>query len=348
MTETAAVHPATAEPPDWKPRFFIIWAGQALSLLGSQLVQFGLIWYLTQTTRSATVLAIASLVGLLPSVVLSPLIGTLVDRWNRRLIMIVSDTAIALATVALAALFAMGAIQVWHIYLLMFVRSVGGGFHQSAMGASTVMLVPKAHLTRVQGLNQSLNGGLNIVSAPLGALLIAVLPMQGVLAIDVATALAAVLPLLYFAIPQPERTLPGAGQSSVMGDMRAGLRYVLGWPGLMIVLLMAALINFLLAPATALIPLLVTKHFQGDALQLGWLEAASGLGVILGGIALGVWGGFRRRMVTALLGLIGIGLSTVMLGAAPASMFWLAVAASLLAGVMNPITNGSIGAICRA
>jgi DHA3 family macrolide efflux protein-like MFS transporter len=347
MTDTLAVHPLAAEPPDWKPRFFIIWVGQALSLLGSQLVQFGLIWYLTQSTGSATVLAIASLVGLLPSVVLSPLIGTLVDRWSRRWIMVVADTTIALATVGLAVLFALGIVQVWHIYLLMFVRAVAGGFHQSAMGASTVMLVPKEQLTRVQGMNQTLQGGLNIISAPLGALLIAWLPMQGVLAIDVSTAVLAILPLLYFAVPQPERKLAGTGPSSVMADMRAGLRYVLGWPGLMIVLLMATLINFLLTPAAALIPLLVTKHFRGDALQLGWLQAVSGLGWILGGVLLGVWGGFRRRMVTAMIGLIGIGLGTVLMGGAPREMLWLALAASLFTGIMLPITNGSMGAILQ-
>jgi DHA3 family macrolide efflux protein-like MFS transporter len=115
----------------WKNRFFTIWGGQALSLLGSQLVGFAIIWYLTVETGSATVLVTASLVGMLPSVVLGPFVGPLIDRWDRRITMIVADTIIALATLALAVLFAAGWVDIWQIYLLMFVRSVAGGFYFS-------------------------------------------------------------------------------------------------------------------------------------------------------------------------------------------------------------------------
>src|SRR5512139_976991 len=117
------------ESKSWAPRFFTIWTAQAFSLLGSQLVSFAVIWWLTQTTGSATVLATASLVGLLPQVVLGPLTGALVDRWSRRLTMIIADGMIALATIGLAILFALGHVQVWQVYALLFVRSVCGGFH---------------------------------------------------------------------------------------------------------------------------------------------------------------------------------------------------------------------------
>jgi DHA3 family macrolide efflux protein-like MFS transporter len=122
--------------------------GQALSLLGSQLVQFAIIWYLTQTTNSATTLAIAAMMGLLPQVLLSPFIGTWVDRENRRLLLIAADSTVAFATLLLALLFAADSIQVWHIYVALFIRAVAGGFHQSAFGASVVLLVPKEHLAR--------------------------------------------------------------------------------------------------------------------------------------------------------------------------------------------------------
>jgi DHA3 family macrolide efflux protein-like MFS transporter len=151
----------------WAPPFFTIWTGQAFSLLGSQLVQFALIWWLTKTTGSATVLATASLVGLLPQVILGPVIGTLVDRWNRRLTLILADSTIALATLGLALLFWSGKVEIWHVYLLMFIRSTAGGFHWPAMQASTSLMVPKEHLARIQGLNQILQGGMNIASAPL-------------------------------------------------------------------------------------------------------------------------------------------------------------------------------------
>ncbi len=189
----------------WKTTFFTIWGGQALSLLGSQLVQFSLIWYLTVSTGSATVLATASLVAMLPGVILGPFIGTLVDRWNRRLIMLLADSLVALATIALAVLFALNVMSIWHIYVVMFIRSLAGSFHGNAMNASTSLMVPVEKLTHIQGINQMLTGGLNVVAAPLGALLLEMLPIQGILAIDVVTALFAILPLIFIQIPQPER-----------------------------------------------------------------------------------------------------------------------------------------------
>ncbi|MEK6256510.1 MAG: MFS transporter, partial [Chloroflexota bacterium] len=214
------------EGRSWKARFFIIWTGQAISLLGSQLVQFALIWYLTSLTGSAKVLATAALVGLLPQVFLGPFIGSLVDRYNRKTIMVIADSSIAIATVFLAILFASGDIQLWHIYALMFIRSIGGGFHYSAMTASTSLMVPTEQMTRIQGINQTMQGGLNILSAPLGALLLELLDMQYILAIDVATALIAITPLLFVIIPQPARIDAGtAHNTSMWQDTVAGFKY---------------------------------------------------------------------------------------------------------------------------
>ncbi|GAB4537004.1 MAG: hypothetical protein Fur0018_27750 [Anaerolineales bacterium] len=265
-----------ALPQRWAPPFFTIWTGQAFSLFGSQLVQFALIWYLTRQTGSATVLATASLVGMLPQIVIGPFAGALVDRWSRRVVMIVSDS--------LAALFALGVVQTWHIYLLMGVRAIAGAFQWPAMQAATSLMVPKAHLSRIQGLNQMLNGALSIVAAPLGALLIDLLPMQGILAIDVSTAFFAVAPLFFVRVPEPQHRVDApAEKPSVWADVRAGVAYVWRWPGLAILLGMALLINFLLTPAFALLPLLVKAHFGRGAMALGWMEAVSGVGMVLAG-----------------------------------------------------------------
>ena len=133
-----------AQKEKWYLPFFTIWTGQSFSLLGSQLVQFALIWWLTKTTGSATVLAVASLIGLLPQVFLGPLAGALVDRWNRRVIMIAADSLIALSTLVLAVLFYKGSVLVWQVYLLMFLRSAAGAFHWPAMTASTSLMVPRS------------------------------------------------------------------------------------------------------------------------------------------------------------------------------------------------------------
>jgi len=334
----------------WKSRFFTIWSGQAISIIGSQLVQFALIWYLTVRTGSATVLATASLVGLLPGVILGPFIGTLVDRWDRRRIMLVSDTIIALASIGLALLFILDTVALWHIYVVLFIRALFESFHANAMTASTSLMVPIEHLTRIQGINQMLSGGLNVVSAPMGALLLSLLPIQSILAIDVISALFAIIPLLFTSIPQPERhtefTEDGL-QETLWQGVKTGLRYVISWPGLLIVSLMTVGINFAIIPAFSLLPLLVKEYFGGSAIHLGWVESAMGIGMFAGGALLGVWGGFNRKIVTSMLGLMGMGLGTLVFVVAPADALWMAIGGSLFVGIMTPMTMGPFFAMIQ-
>jgi DHA3 family macrolide efflux protein-like MFS transporter len=343
----------------WAAPFFAIWTGQAFSLLGSMLVQFALVWWLTKTTGSATVLATATLVAVLPSVIIGPIAGALVDRWNRRVVMIVADSLIALATLVLIYFFRIGAVQVWYVYAAMAFRGAMGGFHWPAMQASTSLMVPEKHLTRIAALNQTLGGAMNIVAPPLGALLISVFPMQSVLAIDVGTALLAVTPLLFIAVPQPPRrpavvgldrasTADQGRKPSVGQDLRAGWRYVLAWPGLLAVMVLAMAINFITTPAFSLMPILVTKHFGGGALQLGWLESGWGIGVVVGGLVLSAWGGFRRRVVTSLSGIAGAGIGMLVVGFSPAGALAMAVAGMFLSGLMNPIINGPFFALLQS
>src|SRR4030042_661907 len=154
----------TADPTDEKRltrRFFVMWGCQAPSLIGSALVQFALVWWLTIETESATVLAFAMMMAMLPQIVIGPFAGALVDRWNRRHVMIWADLSIALATAVLIVLFAADIQQVWHIYAILFVRSAGGAFQWPAMAASTTLMVPKKHLARVGGLNEAIQGAVS-------------------------------------------------------------------------------------------------------------------------------------------------------------------------------------------
>jgi len=330
----------------WAAHFFTLWTGQALSLLGSQLVQFAIIWHLTKTTNSATTLAIASMMGLLPQVLLSPFIGTWVDRGNRRLILMFADGTVAFATLILAILFALGSVQVWQIYAVLLVRAVAGGFHQSAFGASVVLLVPKDQLARVQGFNQALYGGMSIISAPLGAFLLAILPMQGILGIDISTAIIAISIVFFTRIPQPER-----GESHAFTfwqDFAAGYRYIITWRGLVIILILAMVINFFFSAIEPLTPLLITNHFKGGAAQLGLWLSLFAVGTFAGGIILGVWGGFKRKIITALLGLILMGLLTIGIGIIPSNLFLAGLILNTGIGLCLPIINGSIGATLQS
>ncbi|MCL4257118.1 MAG: MFS transporter [Anaerolineales bacterium] len=341
------MHSETQAHKGWQRPFFQVWIGQALSLLGSQLVQFALVWYLTRETGSATVLATATLVAMLPNIVLGPLAGSLVDRGVRKRIMILSDAGIAIATLVLAALFAFDVVQIWHIYVLLGLRSLGQSFHSPAFSASTSLMVPKEHLPRIQGVNQMLNGGLSVVAAPLGAFLLEFLPTQGVMAIDVVTATIAILAVLPVRIPQPAPTQAEA-KPGFWADFRDGFSYVITWPGLMLLLGMSMLINVLFSPAISLLPLLVTQHFEQGVVQLGWLQGLWGLGIVLGGALLGAWGGFKRRIYTSQLGLLGLGLAFGLMGLLPPSGFMFALACTLLAGLMLPLSNGAFWAVMQA
>jgi MFS transporter, DHA3 family, macrolide efflux protein len=337
----------------WQPRFFAIWSGQAVSLVGSQLLGFALTWWLTELTGSATVLATGMLAMVLPQVLLGPFAGALVDRWNRRLVMIASDTVTALTALWLAYLFWSGDIAVWHVYAATLVRAIAGCFQWPAMQASTTLLVPDKHLTRVSGLNQSMQGGLSVIGPPLGALLLKALPFQGIMLMDVATALLAILPLCFVRIPQPVRAAPvgalaAAPRTSIWSDLRDGLRYVVGWPGLVGVMVMAMILNFVVNPAFTMLPLLVTKHFGGGALELSWLEASWGIGLVLGGLLLTAWGGFKRAIVTALSAIVLEGIGIAVIGLAGSDALWLAIASMLCVGVLNALVNGPFHALLQA
>ncbi|NPV39884.1 MAG: MFS transporter [Anaerolineae bacterium] len=335
----------------WKRTFFIIWSGQAFSLFGSELVQFALVWFLTRQTGSASVLAMASFVALLPRVLISPFIGALIDRWNRQRVMIFADLFIAGFTLVLAVIFWQNRVQVWHIYAIMFIRALGSSFHWPAMQSSTSLMVPKDQLARISGMNQTLQGILGILAPMTAALLLDILPMQGMLAIDILTALIAITPLLFVVIPQPvknEGVTPYAGIGGLIRDVKEGFRYLANWKGMMVLTIAATLLNFLLNPGFTFTPLLVTQHFGKGAVELSLVEAVFSFGMIAGGIMLSVWGGFKRRIMTTLSGIMGIAVSTAIIAVAKPSEFLWAAAGMGVTGFMMPITNGPISAIMQA
>lgn len=336
---------------NWRLLFSAIWIGQAFSLAGSALVSFALIWWLTETSGSATTLSIASVLGWLPVIVLGPFVGVLVDRWDRRWVMIVADGSIALFTTLLAYLFWAGVAEAWHVYLILFLRSLGGAFHKPAMASSTTLMVPEEQLTRVSGMNATLQGILTFISPPLGAFLLAVLHVQGILAIDIVTAALAVAPLFFVHMPQTPGLTPSGTKGmltpprSIVRDLIAGFRYVWTQRGLFLLFVTATVGILFVQPALTFLPLLVTQHFGGQAMELGWMQSAYGLGYIAGGMILSVWGGFKRRMVTSVVGTVGIGVGILAIGLVPSTAFPLALAIWLFVGLTFPMALGPIRAI---
>ncbi len=331
----------------WKSKFFTIWSGQALSLIGSRLVQFALVWWLARDADSATVLATAALMAYIPMVFLSPFAGALIDRWNRRTVMLIADSSIALATVVLAVLFATGNVKIPYIYGLMFIRAVGGAFHFPSMQAATTLMVPREQLSRVAGMNQTLRGVAMLIAPMLGALLIEWLPMQGILAIDIITAIFAVIPLLFIRIPEPTPASENK-RPPIIKDMLEGFSFSIRWRGMLLLILGLALMNFVVNPAFSLIPMYVKRVLDGQAFVFGTMQTLFAVGFILGGVLLSTWGGFKRRIATALLAVAIMGVSIGTMGLTPQGWIPLAVGAMFLTGLMEPIANGSFMATLQS
>ncbi len=335
-------------PKQFTENFWLLWGSQAVSLAGSFAVQFAIIWWLTSTTGSAGILASAALVGLLPQVLLGPFFGALVDRWNRKRIMLMADSAIALASAWLAWMFYIDAASIVHVFIALGVRGIGGAFHSPAMLASTSLMVPEEHYVRVQGLNQALQNGSPLLAAPLGALLVSWLPMSLIMMIDVGTALIAVIPLLFVRVPQPQAGPDTSESSSVLADVAEGIRYLRRHREQLYLVLGATLANFFVVPAFVLLPLFVIQELGGGAYYLSVMQLVFAVGGVVGGTLLASWGGFKRHVYTVLLGFAFIGAATLLIGVSPANSQWLPAMSMFFVGAAAAMINGAIMAILQS
>ena len=273
--------------------FFTVWAGQLVSVTGSTMSAFAVQFWIYSETGSVTNLAMVSLAFSLPSVLVSPFAGALVDRWDRSRVMFASDTVAAVATLALAVLYATDSLELWHVFLAVAVIGLSNAFQEPAWLASIPLLVPKAHLGRANGLVQ-LNQGVSLVLAPAlaGAVLVTA-GLQAVLFIDVATFFVAMIALLIVRFPRPEGHAT-ANTSSLRAEAAVGWRFVRERPGLFGLLWIYAGVNFSLAFANVLlIPLVVAFASEGAA---GGVFSAAGIGLITGSVAVSAWGGPKRRV----------------------------------------------------
>lgn len=329
----------------WRLRFWSIWLGQALSLVGSALTQFVVLWWITQTTGSAGALATAGVMALLPQALLGPLGGIVADRLRRRTIMVAADAVSAVCMVVIIWLFASGTVQLWHVYGLMFIRSSMQAFQTPAAAASTAMLVPTEWLPRAAGLNQMLQGIMTVAAAPLGALALAFLPLHGALTIDVVTALLAIVPLLCFAIPQPHRDHDR--RMGLVADFREGLSTVVRNRGLLLLYGVLGLVVLTIMPTFTLTPLLVKQHFGGGVNEVAVMEGLSGVGIILGGVLMSAVS-LRARKVMLVLLSFAVSCGTVALTAlAPSGMLWLATVWWFVSGATFSTGNAPMMALIQ-
>lgn len=326
----------TEEP--WRLRFWSIFVGQGISLVGSSITQFVLLWWVTDTTGSASALGTAGLAAMLPQALLGPFGGVFADRHNRQLIMMLSDLISAACVLMLVIQFEYGEVQLMHVYAIMAIRSAMQAFQMPASMASVAMLVPPEFIPRVTGMNQIIQGLTMIGAAPLGAMVISAMPLKYALGIDVFTAIFGIVPLLFVTVPQLD-IKEGVGVK-ILTQMKDGVLQVWsekGLRGLYILIVSAA---FFVMPLVTMIPLLVKVHFLGDANRLALFESLFGVGSIVGG---GVYAAIAptRNIPWVLGGLalccLGFAVASIM----PAELYIASAGLWFLSASANTIGNGA-------
>jgi MFS family permease len=281
--------------------FFVIWFGQFISQIGSGLSGFALGVWVFQQTGSATKFALTVLLSMLPNILVAPLAGDTVDRWDRRKVMALSDCAAAVATVAVAALLFMGRLQLWHIYVATVAISLGSTFHSLAYSAITTILMPKEHLGRANGLIQLGQSATPIVSPLLAGVLVMTIKIGGVLLVDFATFVVALVTLVAVRVPRPIRAVEEEEQKqqSFWRRVTYGWTFIKSRPGLRTLLTLFAITNFAIAMVQVLVVPLVLSFSTPAA--LGTVMSLSGSGLLVGSLLLSVWGGPKRRITGILL-----------------------------------------------
>lgn len=323
--------------------FLIVWIGQIVSTVGSSLTGFVLGVWVYQQTGSATQFALIALFATLPSIVLAPIAGALVDRHDRRTVMILADFGAAASTVALALLYSADLLQVWHIWAATGFASICGAFQGPAYGASLSMLVPPEHRARANGLMQT-GQALALIAPVLAAGLVASIGVGGVIAIDLATFAFAVTTLFIVRIPRPEMSAAGAAaRGTLRREAMYGWEYLRARPALFWLVVLFAFFNFFISISAVLVqPLILSFSSVG---WLGWLMMAGGSGMLAGSLVMGAWGGPKRR-INGVLGFVVLsGLALFAHGLAPTPWLIAVMAPAFLFTI--PVVGGSFTAILQ-
>ena len=318
--------------------FYVIWLGQLVSTLGSGLTGFALGVWIYERTDSITLFAINTFVYMGVSVVVSPFAGALVDRWNRRWVMILSDAGAGVTTLVIWLLLLTDSLQIWQILVIGGFNAAFTAFQFPAHSAATTMLVPRDQLGRAGGMVQISQAISNLVAPALAGFLFISIGLEWILVIDIAAFLFAVLTLMIIFVPEPERSAESkAGQGNIFKEIRFGLDYITQRKGLLYWMLYIAALNL---GAGLGFPLLTPLMLDlGDAQQVGLANSAIGLGMLLGTLIMSIWGGPKRRIYAVLGSGLWLGVFMMGIGARP-SLLGIGIAGFLLM-IALPILNGN-------
>jgi len=328
--------------------FTAIWVGQMLSMLSTGMTQFALTIWAWQLTGQATVLALVGVCAFGPMVLISPLAGAIVDRSNRKLLMILSDVSVGVATGALLALYVTGQLQIWHLYAAAAFGGTFGAFQFPAYSATISVLVNKSQYARASGM-MSLAGSIAWVVGPIGAgVLLGPIGIAGILALDLATLFIAIAILAVARIPQPPGSAEGkAARRTLLREAGFGFRYIFARRGLLGLLLMFFLFNLNSTFGFTVLSPMILARTGNSELILGSVRSLMGIGSVVGGLLLSLWGGPKRRVYGVIFGCALVGLlGQVVLGLGRSLPIW--GVAGFLAALIGPMVNASSQAIWQS
>lgn len=328
--------------------FMVIMVGQIISLVATNMTGFALPIWIYQKTASATSLSLLGFFYIAPMLAISPFAGVLVDRYNRKLMMALGDTAAGLATTAVLILFVSGRLEIWHLYISNFFTGLFSAFHFPAFSAAITMIVSKEQYGRANGLMSLSEIGPGVIAPFLAAALLGTVGLQGILLIDVITFVVAVAMILAVDIPQPKRTAEGLkAQGSIFKEAAYGFEYILARPSLLGLQLVFMLGNFLITIPTVIQPALILARTGNNAQVLALVSTLGAVGGISGGVLMSIWGGPRPRVNGVLIGWLLSGLFGVaLMGFGRSALVW--GSASFFGAFLIPIVNGSNQAIWQA
>ncbi len=336
-----------ADPTTFRS-YLTFWSGQLISLLGSSVAQFVIIWWITLETGSALYLSIASLLGFAPMIILSPFAGVFVDRWSRKALIGVVDFLQALVTIALILLFSVGIVSIWYVLALLALRGVFQAFHNPAVAAIVPLMVPRDKLSRMNGATYLFSGAVTLAGPVLAAFLLEIWKIGQILWIDAVTFMIAVIPLLLVSIPSVRKEDPDSQDDpSFKREFSEGLAFVKKARGFLTFIMVATAMNFLLTPVSTLAPYFVKFDHFGGASDLAFVLASFQGGVLAGGLLMLVIKGFKRKMMTVVLSVYVIFSGYALMALAPTGLFWFMAMAGLIMAFCIPIANVSVQTITQ-
>lgn len=331
---------------NWRKVFAIIWTGQFFSILTSSIVNFAIILWLSFETKSAEVLAFAAIAAMLPQSVLGLFTGIFIDRWKRKRVMIMADSFIAFCTLILAVLFYLDVAKLGHVYILLALRSVGSAFHMPAMQASVPLLAPKSELIRIAGINQIIQSACNIAGPALAALFISFMEMTNILLLDVIGAALACTSLLFVKIPDPDNT-EKTQKVQLLKEAKEALTEVRAQSGLSWLFVLSIIATFFIMPVGVLFPLMTLNHYSGNAYQISLVEAAWGIGALLGGAFLGIKK-FKLNEISLINWMyLLLGFTFLLSGVLPVSGYPLFVGLTAIGGISGSLYMASFTTVLQ-